>query len=87
MIIPFHDIYAGWDWLWSGKLLDDTAKQAIGNPALMWMVDGFRIYEREQGQPPVVIAPQRTTFTVLFPLADIRIDHAPTRLHELEGAT
>ena len=87
MIIPFHDIYAGWDWLWSGKLLDDTAKQAIGNPALMWMVDGFRIYEREQGQPPVVIAPNVQRLPFFFPLADIRIDHAPTRLHELEGAT
>ena len=87
MIVPFHDIYAGWDWLWSGKLTDDTAKQAIGNPALMWMVEGFRIYAEENGQPPIVIAPNVQRLPFFFPLADIRIDHAPTRLQELDGAT
>ncbi len=87
MILPLYDKFSGWDYLWNGDLADDTAKRASGNDALMWMVDGFQIYEQENGQPPVISAPGVQRLPFFFPTADIRIDEAPTRLSELDGVT
>ncbi len=82
--LPFYDPFLGWDYLYSGELSDDTAKRTSGNEALMWMVDGFRIYEAEHGEPPSVVAPGVLRLPFFFPLADIRIQQAPTRLAELD---
>lgn len=86
-IIPLRDRNLGWDYLWNANLPDDTAKQNSGNEALMWMVDGFQIYESENGEPPRVMAPGIQRLPFFFPLADITIDETPTQLSELEGYT
>ncbi|MEO1440885.1 MAG: hypothetical protein AAFV33_10805, partial [Chloroflexota bacterium] len=72
---------------WSGELDSDVAKRTSGNDALMWMVDGFQIYERENGETPVVSAPGVQRLPFFFPTADIDIEMAPTRLNQLEGVT
>jgi hypothetical protein len=87
VVLPLRDKFLGWDYLWNGDLTDDTAKRTSGNEALMWMVDGFRAYEAEHGEPPVIAAPGVQRLPFFFPLADIRIDEAPTRLSELDGVT
>lgn len=87
MVLPLYDKFVGWDYLWSGELPDDTAKRTSGNEALMWMVDGFRIYEEEHGEPPVVVAPGVNRLPFFFPQADIRHAVAPDRLSDLAGVT
>jgi 4-amino-4-deoxy-L-arabinose transferase-like glycosyltransferase len=84
IVLPFYDPFLGWNYLWSGELADDTAKRESGNEALMWMVDGFNVYEQENGEPPSVIAPGVQRLPFFFPQADIEINTAPTRLHEIE---
>jgi hypothetical protein len=86
IIIPLYDGATGWDGLWSGELADDLAKQRSGNQALLNVVDGIQAYVDMHGQPPVVIAPGVQTLPFFFPLADIRIKDAPTRLDDLDGA-
>ncbi|MEM6281167.1 MAG: glycosyltransferase family 39 protein [Chloroflexota bacterium] len=87
MLLPLRDKFLGWDYLWSGELDSDVAKRTSGNDALMWMVDGFQIYERENGETPVVSAPGVQRLPFFFPTADIDIDTAPTRLNQLDGVT
>lgn len=87
MLSPIRDTYAGWDYLWSGELSDDREKRTTGNEALMWMVNGFEIYEQEHGEPPRVMAPGVQRLPFFFPMADITIDEAPTQLDELRGYT
>lgn len=86
IVLPIYDINLGWRYLWSGTLADDNAKIESGNEALMWMVQGFQIYEQENGAPPIIAAPGVQRLPFFFPLADIRQD-APTRLEALEGVT
>ncbi|MEO0560971.1 MAG: hypothetical protein AAF125_02585 [Chloroflexota bacterium] len=85
IVLPFYDPFLGWDYLWSDELPDDTAKRTSGNEALMWMVDGFQIYEAEHGAPPSVIAPGVQRLPFFFPLADLEIETAPTQLTDLEN--
>ncbi|MFZ4815399.1 MAG: hypothetical protein ACOYL5_12755, partial [Phototrophicaceae bacterium] len=82
-----YDPNLGWGYIWRAGLTDATAKLASGNDALMWMVDGFQIYARENGHPPVVAAPGVKRLPFFFPTADIRIADAPTRLTQLDGVT
>jgi hypothetical protein len=87
IIQPLHDQYTGWDVLVSDAYPDDLARQRSGNQALLNVVDGIQIYADEHGEPPVVVAPGVQTLPFFFPLADIRIDDAPTRLDDLAGVT
>ncbi|MBE0690987.1 MAG: glycosyltransferase family 39 protein [Anaerolineae bacterium] len=87
IIQPLYDQYAGWDVLVSDALPDDLARQRSGNQALLDVVNGIQIYIDEHGEPPVVVAPGVQTLPFFFPLADIRIDDAPTRLDDLAGVT
>ncbi|MCC6613750.1 MAG: glycosyltransferase family 39 protein [Anaerolineae bacterium] len=87
IVQPLYDQYVGWDVLVSDALPDDLARQRSGNQALINVVDGIQIYIDEHGEPPVVVAPGVETLPFFFPLADIRIDSAPTRLDELDGVT
>lgn len=82
-----YDINAGWDWLWSGRMPDDTARYQSGNPALMTLVAGLQVYLDEQDAPLRVVAPGVRRLPFFFPGKDIRIDEAPTRLSQLEGVT
>ncbi len=84
---PLYDAGAGWDWLWTDSLPDDDARYRSGNAALMAVVDGLRAYEAEHGAPPVVAAPGVLRLPFFFPLADIRVNDAPTRLSALDGVT
>ncbi|MDX2138035.1 MAG: glycosyltransferase family 39 protein [Chloroflexota bacterium] len=86
IVIPLYDGATGWDGLWSGELADDTAKQRSGNQALLNVVDGIQTYVDTHGQLPIVVAPGVQTLPFFFPVADIRIEHAPTRLDELAAA-
>lgn len=85
VVNALYDPNAGWDWLWTNKLPDDTSRYASGNDALMAVVNGLEIFEREQGRPPVVVAPGIVRLPFFMPLADIHTQDAPTRLSELEG--
>ncbi|MBI5670071.1 MAG: hypothetical protein HZC41_18910 [Chloroflexi bacterium] len=84
VVNALYDPNAGWDWLWSNKMPDDFSRYASGNQALLAVVEGLQIFEREQGRPPVVVAPGIVRLPFFFPTADIRTN-APTRLSELEG--
>ncbi len=86
LVLPLYDPFLDWNYLWSGELTDDRAKRESGNEALMWMVDGFEIYERENGEPPVVVAPGVQRLPFFFPTADMRIETAPTRLAQINDA-
>jgi hypothetical protein len=88
IVLPLYDGATGWDGLWSGELADDTARQRSGNAALLNVVDGLQAYLDEHRDAPLrVIAPGIETLPFFFPLADIRIAPAPTRLDDLDGAT
>jgi 4-amino-4-deoxy-L-arabinose transferase-like glycosyltransferase len=85
VVSTLYDGAAGWDWLWNGQLVDDTAKYTSGNAALMWVVDGLQKYiDEHPDQPLVVAAPGVVRLPFFFPLADIRVDEAPTRWSQLE---
>ncbi|MBI1282099.1 MAG: hypothetical protein GC179_28490 [Anaerolineaceae bacterium] len=88
IIIPLYDGNAGWDWLWTDKLLDDHARYTSGNQALMNVVDGLQKYVDEHpNQPLRVVAPQVKRLPFFFPSADIEIDKMPTKLDQLDGVT
>jgi hypothetical protein len=87
LVLPLYDPFLGWNYVWNGKLADDRAKRESGNEALMWMVDGFEIYERENGVPPVVVAPGVQRLPFFFPTADMRTKTTPTRLSQIADAT
>ncbi|MCL4250052.1 MAG: glycosyltransferase family 39 protein [Anaerolineae bacterium] len=87
IIQPLYDQNTGWDVLISDAYPDDLARQRSGNQALINVVDGLQAYIDEHGTPPVVVAPSVQTLPFFFPLADIRIDEAPTRLDDLAGVT
>jgi hypothetical protein len=87
VVLALYDVNAGWDWLWTDKLPDDFARYQSGNAALMAVVEGFQQHLDTQNTPLVVVAPGIVRLPFFFPLADIRVDDAPTRLDQLEGVT
>ncbi len=87
IISTLYDPNAGWDWLWTNKLPDDKARYESGNPALMSVVEGLQIYLDEHDAPMVVVAPGVRRLPFFFPIDDIRINEAPTRLSQLDGVT
>ncbi|MBZ0303349.1 MAG: hypothetical protein K8J31_26640, partial [Anaerolineae bacterium] len=88
MVSTLYDSSAGWDWLWNGALPDDSAKYRSGNAALMWVVDGLQKWADEHPDEPLVVAaPGIERLRFFFPLADIRVDEAPTRWDQLAGVT
>ncbi|MFQ3566861.1 MAG: glycosyltransferase family 39 protein [Aggregatilineales bacterium] len=85
IVSPIYDINAGWDYLWSDALPDDRERYRSGNAALMAVVDGLEVYQREwPGEPLVVTAPRVDRLPFFFPLEDIRVDTAPTQLAQLD---
>ncbi|MBL8160772.1 MAG: glycosyltransferase family 39 protein [Anaerolineae bacterium] len=84
---PLYDKNAGWNWLWTDMLPDDTARYTSGNRALMTIVDGLQQYLDAHDEPLRVIAPGMKRLPFFFPLEDIQIDTMPTRLDDLTGAT
>jgi hypothetical protein len=87
VVVPLYDSNAGWDWLWTDRLPDDHARYQSGNLALMAVVDGLQAYLDTHDEPLRVVAPGVKGLPFFFPTEDIRIDHMPTRLFELEGVT
>jgi len=88
VVSTLYDGSAGWNWLWNGELTDDFSKYRSGNAALMWVVDGLQKYiDEHPGEELVVAAPGVERLPFFFPLADIRVDDAPTRWSQLEGVT
>jgi 4-amino-4-deoxy-L-arabinose transferase-like glycosyltransferase len=87
IVSAFYDQNAGWDWLWTDKLPDDMARYQSGNPALISVVEGLQIYLDEHDAPMVVVAPGVRRLPFFFPIEDIRINEAPTRLSQLDGVT
>ena len=87
-LVTLYDGATGWDGLWRGELTDDFAKYESGNPALMWVVDGLQKYIEEHPDDPLVVAaPGVDRLPFFFPLADIRVDDAPTSFSQLHGVT
>lgn len=85
ILSPLQDPAIGSVWLQPGRYPDDMAKYASGNSALLWLVDGLQIYQREHPDEPLVVAaPGVRRLPFFFPLADIRVKARPTRLRELE---
>jgi hypothetical protein len=87
IVLPLYDQYAGWETLLRDPFPSDLERQRSGNPALINVVDGIQTYIDTHGTPPVVSAPGVQTLPFFFPLADIRIENAPTRLDDLDGVT
>ena len=86
IIAAVGDLNGGVDYLWTDKYPDDTARYRSGNAALMNVVDGLNIWHDEHpGERLVVAAPSLDRLPFFFPLDDIRVDDAPTRLAQLEG--
>ncbi len=67
----------------SGSLRDDEAKIALGNPALMELVNFLRERRAALGRPLKVVAPGETRLSYFFPQDDIRGDWFPMRLDEI----
>ncbi len=87
VVNALYDVNAGWDWLWTDKLPDDSARYTSGNAALMDVVNGLMIWMGEHpGQTLTVTAPGVRRLPFFFPTQDIRIDDAPIRLDDLRGA-
>lgn len=82
IVQPLYD--NGELWPTNDTLTGDVAKYESGNGALMWVVDGLQKFiDEHPDQPLVVAAPGVDRLPFFFPLADIRVDDAPTRLAEL----
>jgi hypothetical protein len=87
ILSPIPDKFVGEGYLFTDMLPDDDARYRSGNAALMWVVDGLRIWKRENpGERLVVAAPGVVRLPFFFPLDDIRADAHPTRLAEIEDA-
>ncbi|RMF53009.1 MAG: hypothetical protein D6749_03445, partial [Chloroflexota bacterium] len=69
----------------TGSLPDDEAKIAVGNPALMELVNFLRQRRAELGRPLKVVAPGELRLNFFFPQDDIRGDWFPTTLDEIAG--
>src|SRR5690606_36439061 len=68
-------------------LPDDDARYRSGNSALMNIVDGLRVWETDHPDDRLVVsAPGVDRLPFFFPLADIRVENAPTRLSDLADA-
>ncbi len=86
IVAAVSDLNGGVDYLWTDKYPDDAARYRSGNAALMNVVDGLNVWHDDHpGQTLVVSAPHLERLPFFFPLDDIRVDDAPTRLAQLEG--
>ena len=87
VISAISDPNGGGDYLWTDKYPDDTARYRSGNAALMNVVDGLQLWiDQHPGQKLTVSAPGVDRLPFFFPLQDIRIDDAPSKLDQLDGA-
>ncbi|MBK8026251.1 MAG: glycosyltransferase family 39 protein [Chloroflexi bacterium] len=87
IISPVPDKFAGTDYLFTDALPDDDARYRSGNAALMNIVDGLRVWETDHPDDRLVVsAPGVDRLPFFFPLADIRVENAPTRLSDLAHA-
>ena len=87
IISPVNDLNGGSDYLWTDKYPDDTARYRSGNAALMSVVDGLQVWQNEHpGEQLVVAAPGVDRLPFFFPLDDIRVNDAPTRLEQINDA-
>ncbi len=88
VIAAINDPNGGGDYLWTDKYPDDMARYRSGNAALLDVVDGLQVWiDQHPGEKLVVSAPGVDRLPFFFPLQDIRIDDAPTRLDQLDGVT
>lgn len=86
VIAAVNDPNGGGDYLWVDKYPDDIARYRSGNAALMNVVDGLQAWlDAHPGEKLVVSAPGVDRLPFFFPLQDIRVDDAPTRLDTLNG--
>lgn len=87
IISAIHDPNQGGDYLWTDRYPDDDSRYRSGNAALMNVVDGLRIWQSEHPEQKLVVAaPGVDRLPFFFPLADVRVDAAPTRLDQLDDA-
>ncbi len=86
IVAAVRDLNGGVGYLWTNKYPDDTARYRSGNAALMNVVDGLNVWHDDHpGEVLIVDAPGLDRLPFFFPLDDIRVDDAPTRLSQLEG--
>lgn len=86
VVSAVYDPNAGWDYLFSDELPDDHARYTSGNRSLMAVVNGLQVWlDEHPGEALSVAAPGIERLPFFFPLADIRIDDAPTTLTEMDG--
>ncbi|MBL8130465.1 MAG: glycosyltransferase family 39 protein [Anaerolineae bacterium] len=87
IVSPVADKFSGSAYLFSDIMPDDDARYRSGNAALMTVVDGLRVWKEENpGERLTVSAPGVDNLPFFFPLDDIRVEDAPTRLAALEDA-
>jgi hypothetical protein len=82
-----YDLNAGWDYLWTNALPDDSARYRSGNAALMNVVDGLQAYiHQHPGERLSVVAPGVERLPFFFPTHDIRVDDVPIDFEQLGNA-
>lgn len=87
IVAAIYDVDAGWDYLWSGELPDDRARYAVGNPALLNVVNGLQVWIDEHPDERLhVFAPGVDRLPFFFPSHTVDVESTPTRLNELNGA-
>lgn len=86
IVSAVYDINAGWDYLWTDALPDDTSRYRSGNAALMNVVDGLDLWKQEHpGETLRVTAPRVDRLPFFFPEDEINVRDTFTRLSDLEG--
>ena len=87
VVAAVYDTFGGWDYMQTDKYTDDVARYRSGNGALMSVVDGLQVWlDEHPGETLTVNAPGVDRLPFFFPLHNINVDEAPTRLSDVEDA-
>jgi len=87
IVAAVYDTFGGWDYIQTNRYPDDFARYRSGNGALMNVVDGLQVWVDEHpGETLTVSAPGVDRLPFFFPLHNINVDDAPTRLSEVDDA-
>lgn len=82
-----YDPFEGWDYLWTDRLPDDTARYRSGNESLMNVVDGLNAWKAAHPDETLhVSAPGVDRLPFFFPLDAIDVDTVPVTLDQIDDA-
>lgn len=87
VIVSYFSAANDVDWLWSGRLPDDSAKYQAHAAGVFQVASHLHGYEEFYGEEARVIAPGEQRLWFFLPHIEIITDTIPTRLDELGDAT